>query len=115
VQPDFMAEVVETHAHGKTLPTLTGRCGQAIKENVMQTILIGFIVIVLVGLVISAIMAIAACMRSSQISQMLGENEHELTLQEEVNLQDQYDRQAQWEKLAEICKQETINDIERLR
>jgi hypothetical protein len=81
----------------------------------MQTILIGFIVIVLVGMIISAILGLAACMRSSQISQMLGENEHELTLDEEIDLQDQYDKQKAWDRLNEICRQETINDIENLR
>jgi len=65
----------------------------------MQSILIGFIVIVLVGMIISAILALAACMRSSQISQQ----------QEELEMQ------ALWDKLYEVTKQETLNDIENLR
>jgi acid phosphatase class B len=61
----------------------------------MTTIIIGFIIIVLVSFVVT----LFACMRSSQISQQ----------------QDYLELQKQWEKLAERCKEETINDIELLR
>jgi len=67
----------------------------------MATILIGFSIIMLVGMIIGAILALAACMRSSQISQK----------------QEEFDRQRQWDRLNEICLQKkgTIEDIERLR
>lgn len=56
----------------------------------MQTILIGFIVIVLVGMIISAIMALAACMLSSRISQRQEQLELERRLNGVFKQQDTY-------------------------
>jgi len=93
-QPDYCLKLRATCGDGKP-ESVTGTS----KENNMATILIGFSIIMLVGMIISAILALAACMRSSQISQQ----------------QEEWDKQKQWDRLYEISKQETINDIENLR